>query len=98
VSNHLTSTTGSLICFVLTSLSNPDIISDTWGQTAEDISDETWDLLDANLLEGHYTGPGKDTLGLSLLLKMTRLDDLGLEQLCLNEPGREGAEVGVERR
>ena len=39
---------------------------------AEELSDEIWDELDA---------PGDDSMGLSMMLKMTRCHDLGLGQL-----------------
>ena len=40
------------------------------------MSDDTWSLLNS-------PGEGHGDMGLGLLLKMTRLDDLGLGQLCL---------------
>jgi hypothetical protein len=83
------------MCFILASFSSPGAIKSTWGRTADEISDETWDLLDENLLATHGRGADgrrarlddrrRDNLGLSALLKMTRLPDLGLGQLCLPE-------------
>jgi hypothetical protein len=83
------------MCFILASFSSPGAIKSTWGRTADEISDETWNLLDENLLathgrdaDGHracHYGQRHDDLGLSALLKMTRLPDLGLGQLCLPE-------------
>lgn len=45
---------------------------------ANELSTETWDLLNS-------AGEGHGDKGLGLLLKMTRLEDLGLAQLCLPE-------------
>lgn len=45
---------------------------------ADELSSETWDLLNS-------PGEGHGDKGLGLLLKMTRLEDLGLAQLCLPE-------------
>jgi hypothetical protein len=91
---------GSLACFVLASFSEPAAIKLAWGRTADDMSDEAWTLLDANLWrsQGGYgnkkTVQGDVSLSLSLLLKMTRLDDLGLGQLCFPEMSSEG-EAGI---
>jgi hypothetical protein len=43
---------------------------------ADELSSETWDLLNS-------PGEGHSDRGLGMLLKMTRLEDLGLGQLCL---------------
>jgi hypothetical protein len=43
---------------------------------ADELSAETWDLLNS-------AGEGHSDRGLGMLLKMTRLEDLGLGQLCL---------------
>jgi len=45
---------------------------------AEELDDATWTLLNGEAV-------GQPDLGLSMLLKMTRLHDLGLAQLCLPE-------------
>ncbi|KAI6101053.1 hypothetical protein EDD17DRAFT_1660103 [Pisolithus thermaeus] len=66
----------SPLCFVMASFNHPGAIKATWGRVAEEMDDVTWDLLN-----GPGVGIGDE--GLSLLLKMTRLDDLGLAQLCL---------------
>jgi hypothetical protein len=52
------------------------------------MSDSTWDLLNTPG-EGHH-----GDLGLGMLLKMTRLDDLGLGQLCLPDIQFDEAELG----
>ncbi|KAJ8590657.1 hypothetical protein M405DRAFT_766044 [Rhizopogon salebrosus TDB-379] len=66
----------SPVCFILASFEYPCAIKTTWGRTADEIDDFTWDLLNG-------PGDGRGDKGLSLLLKMARLPDLGLGQLCL---------------
>ncbi|OAX33764.1 hypothetical protein K503DRAFT_775249 [Rhizopogon vinicolor AM-OR11-026] len=66
----------SPVCFILASFEYPTAIKTTWGRTADEIDDFTWDLLNG-------PGDGRGDKGLSLLLKMARLPDLGLGQLCL---------------
>lgn len=66
----------SPVCFIVASFEYPSAIKTTWGRTAEEIDDFTWDLLNG-------PGDGQGDKGLSLLLKMARLPDLGLGQLCL---------------
>jgi hypothetical protein len=68
---------GSPICFFMSSFHNPDAIRAAWGCMAEELDDATWAALDA-------PAP-RDDHGLSMLLKMTRLHDLGLAQLCMPE-------------
>lgn len=46
----------------------------TWGACAEDMPDPVWDLLDTPPQDGEHAGLG-------LLLKMTRIEDLGLGQM-----------------
>lgn len=67
---------GSPVCFIVASFEYPSAIKTTWGRTADEIDDFTWDLLNG-------PGDGQGDKGLSLLLKMARLPDLGLGQLCL---------------
>ena len=69
---------GSPLCFILASYNYPGAIRSTWGRMAEELDDATWMLLNGE-------GVGQPDLGLSMLLKMTRLHDLGLAQLCLPE-------------
>lgn len=66
----------SPVCFIVASFEYPSAIKTTWGRTADEIDDFTWDLLNG-------PGDGQGDKGLSLLLKMARLPDLGLGQLCL---------------
>ena len=66
----------------------PAIAEVTMGHMAEELDDATWELLDR-------TGPARPvqeeagasvaSVGLAMLLKMTRLHDLGLAQLCIPE-------------
>jgi hypothetical protein len=67
---------GSPVCFILASFEYPSAIKTTWGRTADEIDDFTWGLLNG-------PGDGQGDKRLSLLLKMARLPDLGLGQLCL---------------
>lgn len=67
---------GSPVCFIVASFEYPSAIKTTWGRTADEIDDFTWDLLNG-------PGDGQGDKGLSLLLKMARLPDLGLGQLCM---------------
>ena len=71
------------MCFILASFSTPETIKSTWGRTADEISDEIWALLDGKVQTD--VKKGNDGLGLGLLLRMTRLADLGLGQLCMPE-------------
>jgi hypothetical protein len=57
---------------------------------AEDLDDATWELLDRAgpvRLASEEIGTEKNVarIGLAMLLKMTRLHDLGLAQLCMPE-------------
>ena len=67
---------GSALCFILASYDYPNTVKSTWGRLADEMDDYTWALLN-----GPALGIGDKSLG--MLLKMTRLDDLGLGQLCL---------------
>jgi hypothetical protein len=74
--DRLTTTTeGSPVCFVLASFDYPAAIRSTWGRMADEMSGETWNLLNSPV-------QGQGDVGLGMLLKMTRLDDLGLGELC----------------
>ncbi|KAH8104676.1 hypothetical protein BXZ70DRAFT_608068 [Cristinia sonorae] len=67
----------SPVCFILAAFNYPAAIRSTWGRMAEDISDETWELLDAPQTKAIES----NDMGLGMLLKMTRCHDLGLGQL-----------------
>ncbi|KAJ7682884.1 hypothetical protein B0H17DRAFT_942495 [Mycena rosella] len=70
----------STMCFILASYNYPAAIKSAWGHTAEEMDDEAWALLNSSG-EGHAT-TGM-SVGLGMLVRMTRLHDLGLAQLCL---------------
>lgn len=55
---------------------HPGAIKTTWGREAEEMDDYTWELFNSP-----GTGAGDQNLG--MLVKMARLPDLGLGQLCL---------------
>ncbi|THH21858.1 hypothetical protein EUX98_g8260 [Antrodiella citrinella] len=81
----------SPVCFILAAFNYPAAIRSTWGRMAEDISDETWELL------GIAPSVQSNDMGLGMLLKMTRCHDLGLGQLLfpdldLDEEGPESNE------
>ena len=60
----------------MASFHHPDAIQTVWGRMAETIDDKTWTALDAIPPSTSNNGHG-----LAMLLKMTRLEDLGLSQL-----------------
>lgn len=68
------------MCFILASFNYPGAIKSAWGRTEDEIDDVTWELLNG---PGEGNAQGDLGLGLGMLMKMTRLPDLGLEQLCL---------------
>ncbi|KAI0312265.1 hypothetical protein OF83DRAFT_675199 [Amylostereum chailletii] len=72
----------SPICFIMAAYNYPDAIRSTWGRLAEELDDATWALLN-----GPGEGQQESARGLSMLLKMTRLHDLGLAQLCVPDLG-----------
>ncbi|KAG6916827.1 hypothetical protein DXG01_005212 [Tephrocybe rancida] len=67
----------SSMCFIMASYSYPSAIKPAWGHTAEELDDYTWALLNGR--PESTTGD----VGLTLLMRMTRLPDLGLARLCL---------------
>ncbi|KAJ6526598.1 hypothetical protein DFH09DRAFT_1187567 [Mycena vulgaris] len=70
----------STVCFILASYNYPAAIKSAWGHTADEMDDEAWALLNSSG-EGHATTGV--SVGLGMLVRMTRLHDLGLAQLCL---------------
>jgi len=54
-----------------------------WGRMADDLDDETWGQLDKLEQPQSAKMPSEAGAGLGMLLKMTRLHDLGLAQLCV---------------
>ncbi|KAI0290199.1 hypothetical protein B0F90DRAFT_1787773, partial [Multifurca ochricompacta] len=68
----------SPICFMLAAYRAPAAAKVAWGRMAEDLDDATWELLD-------IPEPAQGRRPAGMLLKMTRLHDLGLAQLCVPE-------------
>jgi hypothetical protein len=76
----------SPVCFMLAAHRSPMAAKVAWGRMAEDLDDATWDLLDEPKFPPRQTArmtSGETAVGLGMLLKMTRLHDLGLAQLCV---------------
>ncbi|PFH47449.1 hypothetical protein AMATHDRAFT_152048 [Amanita thiersii Skay4041] len=71
----------SPLCFVLASFNYPGAIRQAWGCMVDEIDDETWEVLNSH---GVGNTTGKVGAALSMVVKMTRLHDLGLSQLCFN--------------
>ncbi|KAF5389123.1 hypothetical protein D9757_004919 [Collybiopsis confluens] len=75
----------SSMCFIVASFSqcDPTTTKSTWGHTADEMDDASWAVLNGasamRLAETEYEDRGKVLL---MLIRMTRLDDLGLAQLC----------------
>ena len=67
--------TGSPVCFGVASIEFPGAIKKAWGHTGDEMDERVWDMLDVEM---------SSRRGLGLVVKMTRLDDLGLGQLCLD--------------
>jgi hypothetical protein len=65
--------TGSLACFILAAGNFPDAMQSAWGHTREDMTEESWVMMNNAL--SHSKIPLKNALG--LLVKMTRSRDLG---------------------
>ncbi|KAH8823817.1 hypothetical protein DL96DRAFT_1615551 [Flagelloscypha sp. PMI_526] len=82
----------SPLCFVLACYGYPEAIKSAWGRTSAEMDQQTWELLNTQIKP--LTNAGSQALG--LVVRMTRLDDLGLAQLCLSEYEEpEGSEVEV---
>ncbi|TFY82106.1 hypothetical protein EWM64_g1906 [Hericium alpestre] len=71
----------SPLCFILAAFNCPGAIRAAWGRMAEELDDATWAQLNS---VGASAGAHSDH-GLGMLLRMTRLHDLGLAQLCTPE-------------
>jgi hypothetical protein len=94
----------SPICYMLAAHRAPIAAKVAWGRMAEDLDDVTWRELDK--LEHPQSAkkqPSEAGAGLGMLLKMTRLHDLGLAQLCVpdlvsDEDLSDSGEGGMGRR
>ncbi len=74
----------SPICYMLAAHRSPIAAKVAWGCMAEDLDDVTWGELDKlEHLKNTQVTPNEAGAGLGMLLKMTRLHDLGLAQLCI---------------
>lgn len=74
----------SPVCFVLASFTFPDAIKGAWGKMAEDIDDISWEILNApGSVQPRNQSDTSAALG--MIVRMTRLHDLGLAQLCFGE-------------
>lgn len=67
---------GSPVCFIVASINYPEAIRLIYGKMADEMEEVTWEFLNTK-------GDGREDEGLSMVLRMTRLHDLGLAQLCL---------------
>ncbi|KAJ3523954.1 hypothetical protein NMY22_g11211 [Coprinellus aureogranulatus] len=74
----------SPVCFVLASFMFQEAIKGAWGKMAEDIDDETWELLNAPQ-DIQPRGRNDTSAALGMMVRMTRLHDLGLAQLLFDQ-------------
>ncbi|KAJ2934565.1 hypothetical protein H1R20_g2542, partial [Candolleomyces eurysporus] len=81
----------SPVCFVLASFTFPGAIKGAWGKMAEEIDDQSWDLLNASDTRARSQSDTSHALG--MIVRMTRLHDLGLGQLCFGPGEVEALEV-----
>ncbi|PPQ66861.1 hypothetical protein CVT24_008569 [Panaeolus cyanescens] len=75
----------SPMCFILACFDFPAAIKSAWGATSEEMDDITWELLNRPVvpLQPHQaTAANLTSRSLGLLVRMTRMHDLGLTQLC----------------
>ncbi|KAF7345096.1 hypothetical protein MVEN_01673200 [Mycena venus] len=79
----------SAVCFILASYNYPAAIKSAWGHTADEMDDEAWGLLNSG---GEGNASSGVSVGLGMLVRMTRLHDLGLAQLCLPDVDFDGEE------
>ncbi|KAG5640822.1 hypothetical protein DXG03_006894 [Asterophora parasitica] len=70
----------SPVCFIVASFNYPGATRSAWGKMEDEFDDYTWSVLNG---PGENNAQGDLGIGLSMLMKMTRLPDLGLAQLCL---------------
>ncbi|KAJ3509539.1 hypothetical protein NLJ89_g5173 [Agrocybe chaxingu] len=69
----------SPVCFILASFNYPGAIKLAWGRMADEMDDSTWELLNG---PGVGVAENETSRTLGMLVRMTRLHDLGLAQLC----------------
>jgi len=70
------------VCFILAAFNYPGAIQSAWGRMGIEMDEHSW-----NLLNGPGDGMTQSELSqsLAMLVKMTRLHDLGLAQLCFGD-------------
>ncbi|KAF8797673.1 hypothetical protein BYT27DRAFT_7237134 [Phlegmacium glaucopus] len=83
----------SPVCFILASFNYPGAIKSAWGRMEDEMDDLTWDLLNG---PGEGAAPGDTGRTLGMVVKMTRLHDLGLAQLCFDSDETSFEEVSEE--
>ncbi|KAF8875722.1 hypothetical protein CPB84DRAFT_1966704 [Gymnopilus junonius] len=71
----------SPVCFIVASFNYPGAIKSTWGCMEDEMDDDAWDLL--NMPE-ECASTNEVSRILGMVVKMTRLHDLGLAQLCFD--------------
>ncbi|KAJ3818803.1 hypothetical protein F5880DRAFT_1490764 [Lentinula raphanica] len=75
----------SSMCFILASFNqcDPRTTKAAWGHTAHEIDDESWAILNGSSALLFGEGSSQNVAkALVMIVRMTRLDDLGLAQLC----------------
>ena len=73
---------GSPVCFILAAFNYPGAIQSAWGRMGTEMDEDSWDLLND---PGDRATHSELSWGLGMLVKMTRLYDLGLAQLCFGD-------------
>lgn len=75
------------MCFILACFDFPGAIKSAWGAISDEIDDISWELLNRPQVPqnpGHATAASLTSRALGLLVRMTRMHDLGLAQLCFD--------------
>ncbi|KAJ3736333.1 hypothetical protein DFJ43DRAFT_989400 [Lentinula guzmanii] len=89
----------SSMCFILASFNqcDPRTTKAAWGHSADEIDDESWTILNGGSPLILKEGPGQNVAkALVMIVRMTRLDDLGLAQLCFPDVNWEGSNGSKE--
>ncbi|KDR74061.1 hypothetical protein GALMADRAFT_250790 [Galerina marginata CBS 339.88] len=71
----------SPVCFIVASFNFPGAIRSAWGSMGDEMDDDAWELLNG---PGETVAINDVSRTLGMLVKMTRLHDLGLAQLCFD--------------
>jgi hypothetical protein len=67
---------GSPVCFIAASADFMSAIPSAWGHTGDEMSDESWAVLNSEV------GGGGLRRALGMVVRMSRVHDLGLLELC----------------